>query len=113
MAIITTYYSIKTSKRVSATYGQRNPDKVKSFDFIEGGVDTLFLERGQTIPSTMAMAIAADTQRKLAQDVKDAKNAARRAASAAKRAREAAAKPGATGASVRRAIGKKSTAKKK
>jgi hypothetical protein len=105
MTTQTAYYSLKTGARVSATFGQRNPDKVETYT-----LDPALLKKNN-IPqdadgaaSNIEAARYGEQRRKIAQDIKDAKNAIRRA-------ERAAAKPGATAAKVRKAVVNKRPAK--
>mgnify|MGYP007082273359 CR=1 FL=1 len=108
MSTQTAYYSRKTGARVSATFGLRNPTKVVSFTGDPTGVFTdgvyPVVVDSDGMPANLPAAAAVVKALKLAQVVKDAKNAQRRA-------ERAAAKPGATPAKVRKAIANKRPAK--
>lgn len=95
--LVKAHYSLKTGKRVTDNFAQRNPNYVRSFTFLEGSVPPEFLKRGETIPSTLTNAESAEAARKAtaeaeevarvnAKAVKDAKLRVRRARYAAKKA---------------------------
>lgn len=81
----TVYYSKKTGNRVGAKYGTRNPGLVESFMFVVGAVPVQFLDRGFSIPRTLAKARAADEARKAAAAQAEAEAAAKKAKKAAKK----------------------------
>jgi len=78
-------YSKHSGKRVTDRFARNNPNYVETFLFIEGTVPVEFLKRGQTVPSNIVQARAADEARKAAAAKAEAEAAAKKATKAAKK----------------------------
>lgn len=85
-------YSKHSGKRVTSRFASNNPNYVETFVFIEGAVPVEFLKRGQTLPSNIVQARAADEARKAAAAAAEAEAAAKKATKAAKKVGKKAAK---------------------